>query len=352
MNRSIFFPILAFMLTVFLVHFLRKPARHTGLVDTPGGRKKHHSEIPLIGGIAMFTAFLLASLGMGNTHFSHFSFIAGMGLLVAVGILDDLHDITPRTKFIAQVIAAVFMTSWGDVYVSELGDLLGFGTVHLYNWAIPFTIVCVLGVVNAINMIDGMDGLAGGAAFVALAWFAIAAAVSSLGVQLALLTLALSVLAGFLLFNMRHPWRSKASVFMGDAGSLMIGFILVWFAVDLTQGDGRVLPPVTAVWILALPLLDMGSVMMKRIVKGQSPFAADRKHVHHILLLAGYSESQVVLILLMFSAVTGGAGMLAWGLGVPDYLMFYAFMVLFLAYYVATSRAWKLMKAIKRFHQS
>lgn len=352
MNRSVFFQLLAFLLTVFFIRYLSKPARHIGLVDVPGGRKRHEGDVPLTGGVAMVSAFSLTAMGMGIIDFSHYSFIAGMWLLVVVGVLDDLHDITARTKFIAQIIAAVFMVSWGGLYVSQLGDLLGFGVVHLHGWSIPFTVVCVLGVVNAVNMTDGMDGLAGGIGFIALLWFGVAAAMLKLDTQTSLSLLLLSALAGFLLFNIRHPWRTQASVFMGDAGSMMAGLVLAWFAVDLTQGEGHSLPPITAVWILALPLLDMGGVMVRRIAKGQSPFAADRKHLHHILLLAGYSGTRVVTILLVLSALMGGVGIAAWQLGVPDYAMFYAFLMLLAVYYYLMTRAWSLMKRLKKFHNS
>jgi UDP-GlcNAc:undecaprenyl-phosphate GlcNAc-1-phosphate transferase len=242
--------------------------------------------------------------------------------------------------------------SWGGLYVSQLGDLLGFGVVHLHGWSIPFTVVCVLGVVNAVNMTDGMDGLAGGVGFIALLWFGVAAAMLKLGTQTSLLLLLLSALAGFLLFNIRHPWRTRASVIMGDAGSMMAGLAMAWFAVDLTQGEGHSLPPITAVWILALPLLDMGGVMVRRIAKGQSPFAADRKHLHHILLLAGYSGTRVVTILLVLSALMGGVGIAAWQLGIPDYAMFYAFLILLAVYYYLMTKAWSLMKSLKKFHNS
>lgn len=352
MNKHIFFFMLALLLTVFLIHVLRKPAQRIGLIDAPGGRKKHFGVIPLIGGIAIFFAFLFAAMGMGVLGFARYGFIAAMGLLVFVGALDDLHDLSPRNKFIAQIVAAVFMTSWAGLHVSQLGDLLGFGGVNLHDWAIPFTIICVLGVINAINMTDGMDGLAGGLVLIVLFWFAVVAIVTGLNAQFDLLMLLIAALLGFLAFNMRHRWRERASVFMGDAGSMMLGLVLVWFSVDLTQGEGRELPPMAAVWILAFPLLDMGSVMLRRIVKRQSPFAADRRHMHHILLLAGYSEKQVVQMLLLLSALLGGMGVFMWRAGVPEYVMFYGFTLLFLAYYYGLTNAWRLMKVIKRFRNA
>lgn len=209
----------------------------------------------------------------------------------------------------------------------------------------------MVGIINAFNMADGTDGLAGGLSLVAALWLTVVALLSGgyseTGMLLLLLT---AVIMGFLCFNMRNPWRRRAVVFMGDAGSTMLGFLLAWFAIELSQGAQPAISPIAAVWILGLPLLDTVCIMLRRILKGRSPLAADREHLHHILLLAGYFDARTVAILLMISAGLGAVGVTGSLMAVPEVVMFYAFVGLFGLYFFAMSHAWKLMKAIKHAH--
>jgi UDP-GlcNAc:undecaprenyl-phosphate GlcNAc-1-phosphate transferase len=327
-NRLAFYLLLAFLLSAAAARGLAGIAAHVGLMDMPGGRKQHAEPVPVIGGIAMFFGFAAAALGSGLVVGPTLALIAALALLVVGGVADDMHDITPRTKFFIQLIAALFMTSWAGVYVSSLGPLLGFGPATLYNWAIPFSVVCALGVINAINMVDGLDGSAGGIALVAALWLALAAFLQGLGTQTALLLMLAAAIAGFLVWNLRLPGRAHARVFMGDAGAMMLGLALCWFTIDVTQGERRTLPPIACVWILAVPLLDMLRVMFLRALRRTDMFDADREHLHHYLIARGYSVSRTVAILTAASAVTGAIGIGAWRLGVPDWVMFYLFAAL------------------------
>lgn len=337
----------AFISSAFLVLFLRRVALSVGLVDAPGGRKQHEGKIPLVGGLAMFSGFAFGVLLLAEPLTSYRSLMAAMALLVIIGTVDDLSGLSPFAKFIWQTVAALLMTSWGGVGVAQLGDLLGMGQVQLGSWAIPFTVMCVIGVINATNMSDGLDGLAGGIALIATGCMAIAAIMAAQVAPARVLIVFACAIAAFLVFNLRSPWRRRALVFMGDAGSMMLGFVLTWFAVQLTQGERPVFSPIIAVWFLGLPLLDMGSVLLRRVVRGRMPFSADREHIHHILLRAGYSIGQTVAILLVLSAVLAGVGLSAWVLNVPDSVMFYAFLAIFGLYFVAQQHAWRLMRMLK-----
>lgn len=337
----------AFISSASLVLFLRRVALRVGLVDAPGGRKQHEGKIPLVGGLAMFSGFAFGVLLLAEPLTSYRSLIAAMALLVIIGTVDDLSGLSPFSKFIWQALAALLMTSWGGVGIVQLGDLLGMGQVQLGSWTIPFTVVCVVGVINAINMSDGLDGLAGGIALIAVGCMAVAAIMAAQVTTARVLIVFACAIAAFLVFNLRSPWRRRALVFMGDAGSMMLGFVLTWFAVQLTQGEKPVLSPIIAVWLLGLPLLDMGSVLLRRVVRGRTPFSADREHIHHILLRAGYSIGQTVAILLALAAVLAVAGLSAWALNVPDAVMFYAFLTLFGFYFIAQQHAWRLMRLLK-----
>jgi UDP-GlcNAc:undecaprenyl-phosphate/decaprenyl-phosphate GlcNAc-1-phosphate transferase len=220
----------------------------------------------------------------------------------------------------------------------------------LGRWALLFTLFGVIGVINAFNMIDGLDGLAGGTALIATGWLVVVclSAPTNHPDDLGALLVLAAVLAGFLVFNLRGPWRSRASVFMGDAGSTMLGFVLSWFLIHLSKGDQAVMAPITAVWILALPLLDTLTVMTRRIIAGQNPFAADRQHVHHLLLGRGLTDAQVTATLLVLTFVTGGLGVLAHWLAVPHCLQFYAFGAAFLLHFRLTTAVLRRQLAAPR----
>lgn len=337
-NRLAFFLLLAFAVAALSARALARVALRVGLADLPGGRKQHHGAIPVTGGIAMFAGFAAAALTSGLVAGPTLALVSALGLMAAGGAADDMRDITPRAKFFLQLVASLLMTSWADVRVVQLGNLLGLGHVGLHGWAIPFSVVCALGMINAINMLDGLDGAAGGVALAASLWLAWGAWTQGLGAQCVLLLLLAAAIAGFLLWNLRLPVRRRATVFMGDAGSMMLGLALCWFSIDLTQGEGRTLAPIACVWLLAVPLLDMARVMFLRLLRGKSLFGADRGHFHHLLLARGHSVAATAWILIGASAASGAAGIGAWKLGVPDWAMFYAFLAL-LAVILGFSRA-------------
>jgi len=202
-------------------------------------------------------------------------------------------------------------------------------------------VFAVVGVVNSLNMMDGLDGLGGSIAFVAFAWYAAVANASGLDVQFKTALIFCGAIAGFLLFNLRFPWQKHARVFLGDAGSLMIGFALGWFAIDLTQGSGRTFPPIAALWVLVLPLADCVSLMTRRLTARKSPFVADSHHIHHYLLARGFTHGQTLGILVGLSALFGAVGFFAWHLGLPESWLFWPFFFGYFAYHYWIKAAWK-----------
>jgi UDP-GlcNAc:undecaprenyl-phosphate GlcNAc-1-phosphate transferase len=337
-NRLVFLLLLAFGVAAVSARALQRIALRIGLADLPGGRKQHEGAVPVTGGLAMFAGFATSALASGMVVGPTLALVTALGLLVIGGAADDMKDISPRTKFFLQLVAALFMTSWAGVQVTQLDNLLGLGAAGLHGWAIPFSIICALGVINAINMVDGLDGAAGSVALAVALWLAWCAGSQGLGVQCVLLLLLAAAILGFLIWNMRVPGRTQARVFMGDAGSMMLGMALCWFSIDLTQGEGRSLPPIACVWLLAVPLLDMARVMYLRLRRGASMFDADRGHFHHLLLARGYSVAATAWILTGSTFLSGAIGVGGWKLGVPDWAMFYAFLAL-LAVIVGLARA-------------
>ncbi len=331
----------AFLLSAGLIGLLIKPARQLGWVDQPGVRKRHREPTPLVGGVAMCAAFCLTALLLPEKPQGYPLLLAGMMLLTLIGVYDDLRSIKPSIRFLFQGGAILLMILEGKVVLNNLGDLFGLGGIALGGWAIGFTVFSAIGVINAFNMSDGIDGLAGGLALIAVGWLVILAlATPTHSDDTGFLLVLAAVIAGFLIYNLRHPWRTRAGVFMGDAGSTMLGFALSWFMVHLSQSDPAVMTPMTAVWILALPLLDAVAVMIRRIRAGRSPFTADRQHLHHLLLSYGLSDGRCTAILLVAASVSGAVGVAAYKNQLSDYMQFYAFILIFLLYYMMTTWLW------------
>jgi len=336
-------PVLAAVLVLALI----SPARHYGLVDHPGGRRQHAAVTPLVGGLAIFLAFLLANGLAGGIPGGSWSLLAAMAITVAVGVADDMHEIGHRSKFFAQIIAALVVVSGTSIHVLHFGDLLGFGDIELGKWAYLVTALAIIGLMNAINMIDGVDGLAGVVVLLPLlmfAWVAVDSGDARLGVEILILA---GAIAGFLVFNLRSPWRSRALVFMGDTGGMLLGLLLAWFSMKLAGSKHSPINPITAVWILAVPLLDMGSVMLLRMSQHKSPFHADRQHMHHVLLDAGYSASQVVAVMAGASLLCGTIGLQAQRAGVPEPLLLFVFLGLWAGYLLALAQPHRILRVLQ-----
>lgn len=328
------------LLTAVLIPLLSPPARRFGFVDRPDRRKHHDGAIPLIGGIAIFISFLPALIfATHHAYYPYVSLLLGLIVLLLIGVLDDLFALGSSTLFGAHIAAALIMIGIGNISINDLGKLLGDQIISLEFSQVPFTVFCAVGIINAINFVDGMDGLAGGIILIASLFFAVLAASAGLYWDSALLLLLASAIAGFLVFNLRHPWRAQAAVFLGNSGSMMLGFALCWFAIHLSQGDLRAYPPIVAVWIMGLPIIDTVSVMIRRIIMLKSPFSGDRQHLHHIMQGLGFSHSAVTFALLSISALLGAFGIAGTYMPLSDAVLFFIFLVLFIIYFVCSTMA-------------
>jgi UDP-GlcNAc:undecaprenyl-phosphate/decaprenyl-phosphate GlcNAc-1-phosphate transferase len=324
--------ILAFLLTALLILWMRRPAHRFGLVDDPGGRKRHGTPVPLTGGISLTLGFFLAlSLSLPALA-DHVVLLVAMALLALIGVLDDLGEVSPRSKLGVQILAAVLMTSWGNHFLVHLGDLFGRGDIALMNWGIPLTVFATVALINGINMLDGLDGLAGGLVFVILSFFAGFAWWAEDVVSLKILTVLLGALGGFLVFNLPHPWRGNRRTFMGDTGSLVLGFVVAWFSIGLTQGYGKTVPPVVMLWVTGVVLFDVFTVTVRRILRRRDPAAPDRAHIHHILLRRGLSPARAVALLLAANVAMGAIGTLGWAAGAPETWLFASYVAAGLGY--------------------
>ncbi len=337
---------LSLMLTLLATPVLMWLAHGYGLLDHPDQRKKHQGSIPLVGGLAMSIAIGIGAVWQfGNEDFFWAFFVSTL-LVVLVGFIDDWKGLSVTFRFAGQATAVLIVALFTGVQLSQLGNLFGYGLVTLGVLSIPMTVFAVVGMANAINLSDGLDGLAGGLALIATGFLAAAAYLVGMPRELDALLILGGALIGFLFFNMRFPWQQRAKVFMGDSGSLMLGFLLSLAAITLTQNESSSLRPAAVLWFFAFPLLDTVSLMLRRVLKGKNPFHPGRDHLHHILLQVGYSECQVVRFILLCALMFGLVGFIGWRLGVPNRVLFYGFLVIFAIYFAGVQHAWKLMRLI------
>ncbi len=330
----------AVALAAGLVLVFGRLAPGIGLLDVPGGRKSHDHPVPLVGGLSIFVALLGGAELVGVSRQEPY-FLFALSLIIAIGLWDDVRDLAPRVKIGIQMLACAIMIWGAGIELHSVGDLLGWRVIGLSVFAIPLTIFAVVGVANSVNMLDGVDGLAGTIGALAFGWYALVAKHSGLESDFETALLFFGAIAGFLLFNLRFPWQPRAKVFLGDAGSLMIGFALGWFAIDLTQGENRTFPPIAALWVLLLPLADCVSLMLRRIAKRENPFIGDRQHIHHYLLARGFTHGQTLAILAAASTLFGAIGYFGWLLRAPEPLLFWPFFFGFFAYHYWIGRAWR-----------
>lgn len=282
--------LIALVLAMATMPMLMRVALRLRLVDLPDTRKVHRLPIPRVGGVAMACGIAVALLLAGTPGRFTTAYLAAAGTLLAFGVADDRLDLDYRIKFFGQLLAIGVILWGGGLLVSNLtfGD-----RVALPLWvAWPLTVLFVLGVTNAVNLADGLDGLAGGTTFLSLCAMGILAYSVGLGALSAVALATAGAILGFLRFN-THP----ASVFMGDAGSQLLGFTLAVVGVAVTQDANSVYGTAIPVLLAGIPILDTLSVMMQRALEGRSLFKADRNHLHHRLLTLGFDQRESVTLI-------------------------------------------------------
>jgi len=334
---------ISFLVTVTLMLALRPIASHLGLVDVPGGRKTHSGEVPVIGGIAMYFGLLASVLAVGLSQPGEAPLMVAAALMVIVGALDDRFDLAPYSRILAHIAAAVTLVLASSYTVGSLGNLFGFGEIGLGPVDFGFTVVAAIALINGFNMLDGLDGLAGGVALVALVGLTVfflstgqnAVAVVSLGL--------VGAICAFLIFNLPAKFNRPVLAFMGDAGSTLLGFVLVGLSLIAVQPSGQSLPPVVVLWLLPVPIIELFTSTIRRVVTGLSPMQADRGHFHHRLLEGGFSVKAVFILYLFVSSVSAAAGLWMWKAGAGEPFLFYLFLVMAGIWLVATHNVKKLV---------
>jgi len=332
---------------LFLLLLLIPLAPKLHLIDHPGGRKEHHKVTPLVGGLAIALTFVTSLFFLMPTYL-HGILFATL-LILAIGVVDDIHEIPPIPKFLAQAAACLIMVFLADVMLNQVGDLFGTGAIGLWIFTIPMTVFAVIGVINAMNMADGIDGHVSSIAFITFTAYAYVAYESALWDDYRLLVVLAGAVAGFHLLNARWPWNKQARTFLGDTGSMLLGFLIGLFAIELTTGNGatsnikKTFPAICALWVIVLPLCDCVSLMIRRKLARRSMFVADRQHLHHYLLNRGLTVGQASFVSAVLNTICALIGIVGWKLGIPEPVMFIAFIALFAAYHTYMLIAFRTM---------
>ncbi|MBH2010323.1 MAG: undecaprenyl/decaprenyl-phosphate alpha-N-acetylglucosaminyl 1-phosphate transferase [Xanthomonadaceae bacterium] len=280
------------------------------------------------------------------------SLLAASFLLVVMGLYDDLRDMRWYTRVLGQAIAALLIIYWGGVRVEQIGPVFGLGEMSLGWLSVPFTVFATIGIINAVNMIDGADGLAGLLGLAALAMLAFAAMYAGNAVLAGRLSVLCGALAGFLIWNMRLPWRPRAKVFLGNAGSALLGLLIAWVSFRLTQNPGHPVNPVLALWLLPVPVMDCLVLILRRVQEGRSPFSAGRDHIHHIMQDAGFGPTRAALHLTWFSLLCGLAAGQAMRMDVPNPLLLLAFGGLCVGWYLLSRNRERAVAFFRRFRRA
>lgn len=342
-------PIIAFMLVVLLVMPFRKLARVIGIVDKPDGRKRHGKEIPPIGGLIIFTIFMFTGVLLGVVDlYNYWSLYIGLIVILMLGAIDDQFHVLPIPKLFVQLLAAGVIAFGGNVQAAYLGDIFGFGVVWTGFMSYPFTLIAIILLINAMNLMDGMDGLVGGVSSVIFLWFMLASIAGGWGSQALILGVLMASIAGFLVFNMRNPWRRKASLFLGDAGSMSLGLAVAWFAVMLARSPETPLEPISVAWIIGFPIFDACAQFYRRIREGRDPFAPDRGHFHHLFIDAGIPVRYASPIIIALVGVMGGIGYAGIAIGLPPVVLTIAWVILLLLHMYLSSKPAKYISIIQK----
>lgn len=294
----------SFIITYISIPVIIRVARMKQLFDEPENRSSHSTLVPTLGGVSIFASIIISSSLFVNERFVDFDLLnAAMVILFFFGIKDDILMISPVKKFIAQIVSALIISIGANVRIPHMYDILGFGEIP-YWISIVITVFVIILIINSFNLIDGVDGLAASVGIVSSLvlgyWFYVNEYNS-----LALLS---ASLFGSLVAFLRYNFSKKNKIFMGDTGSMIVGFIVAVLTIEFIRHNGIglinggkeiITAPVLAISILIIPLIDTFRVFMVRLLNKKSPFKPDKNHIHHRLLSLGLSHAKTTIMMVV-----------------------------------------------------
>ncbi|MND30344.1 Undecaprenyl-phosphate alpha-N-acetylglucosaminyl 1-phosphate transferase [compost metagenome] len=338
-----------FFLTAFIVLFVfRKIAKKINLVDRPNERKLHQGAIPLVGGISIYVTLVLALWFKPELLVGSDIYVLCASVLVLMGAIDDKYDVDYRIRLVIQILISCAMIFGAGLSLKSLGGLAFGHELVLGPLGYIVTIFAVLGAINAFNMVDGIDGLLGG---LTIATFGGLAYINYIDEQMWLARfclLMMIVVVPYIILNLGFPFGVSRKVFMGDAGSMLIGFTVIWVLLQGTQGPKAQMYPVTALWLIAIPLMDMVTIMVRRVRKGHSPFKPDREHLHHICLRAGLSPRHTLCAICILAMLLAATGITLEAINMPELISLLLFLVVFSLYFWGINSIWRLLAWLRK----
>ena len=292
--------------TLIATIVLTRVAERWGLVDRPGGRKQHLAPTPTIGGLVIYLVILTCMVFL-NPEPKVVWMMAAVSVLVVTGVLDDAFGLGIKIRFGAQVLASCIMVFGSGLYLNKFGigvDFLDSAPAWL---GILFTVFALVGLTNGFNMVDGIDGLAAGHMLIGLTLVCTTMIFTS--GYIPQIEWFAALFAGiFIFFMVNVSLTPLRKVFLGDAGSMLLGFVMGWTLIYCSQEPTAAIHPVAALWCVALPVWDTVVVVVRRIKNRQSPFAPDRSHLHHMIIDTGISSKNALIFILSGAAIISTIG--------------------------------------------
>lgn len=315
--------LILFLILLFIFTFLSPKLK---LIDEPNFRKKHKGSVPVIGGLILYATFLFITLSVKSNYYFDVIVYAS-SLLIILGAIDDAIEIGVIFRLINQLICCLIVIGSG-LMIKEIGNYYIVPNIEIGVLSLVFTVICVIGLTNSFNFIDGQDGLCSGLSLISIFNIILIIYFSenfNLLHEITFLTLISFAIGIFIFFNITNLNK----IFLGDSGSTFLGFFISWLLVYYSQGDNSLFHPVLTLWCVALPVLDLFSVVIRRLLRKSNPFKPDRRHLHHILIDLGYSSKITVLLILNASFILNLFGFAIFYFFGPFFCLIIFFLVLF-----------------------
>lgn len=289
---------IALITAYFITPYVKNLAIKAGAMDAPDGRKVHTKPIPRMGGLAIYVGFVLAVFASMHITRDILGLLVGGTVILAVGIIDDMYQLPAKVKLFWQIVAAFVLIIF-DIKIEWITNPFGEMLFAGY-FSIPLTLFWVVAMTNTVNLIDGLDGLAAGVSIIA----SVTILLVSLQQGLVLMAVLLAALAGGALGFMKYNFN-PATIFMGDTGSMFLGYMLAAISVLGTFKSAATIALFVPIVALGLPIMDTAFAIIRRYNNGQPIFKPDKGHLHHRLLAMGLSQKQAVLLMYVISACLG-----------------------------------------------
>ena len=331
------FYLISFFLFILLLILFNYLAPKLRLIDKPNLRKKHIGNIPLIGGLVIYFNIFIFSFYF-NTSFFMSTIIFTSIILILLGALDDAVELGVIFRLITQLICCLIVIGSG-LFIKNIGDYMSLPSIEIGFLSIVFTVFCVIGLTNSFNFIDGVDGLCSSLALISILSVLLISLISNTFIFLVdfdYLFLICFTISLFTIFNISNYKK----IFLGDSGSIFLGFFVSWVLIMTSQNDKQIIHPVLTIWCVTLPVFDITSVVIRRILRRINPFKPDRRHVHHILIELGFSNLSTTIIIVSLSIILNFFGFLIFYLSgpFPTLLSFFMLLLLYVIFMINLSR--------------